>query len=1014
MKILQLKFQNINSLKGEHAINFEEEPLKSNSLFAITGPTGSGKSTLLDVISLALFNQVPRMDKISKSELSKTGAVITRHQKNAYAEVIYQCSAGKYLSHWDIQYNRNHNLNDYEMRLKNLDTNEELDLKKSEVPTQNEILIGLTYTQFIKSIVLAQGEFAKFLKADDSERKQLLEQITGTDIYRRIGMLAYQKANVISNEIDKDKQRIKDIKEELIAKEESKTKQESLSLKKEEKIKLETQKNKLTQQEELFKNASKIADELTYITQQKQETATKVKNFEEANALKIKQHLKTQGFVTDLQNWQNTTQQYTTLAKKLHELKKQEQELVQLKENLLNSANNILKSNVTWEIITKKLEDFRVFINALQQQLKEVRSAYTTEFSHLQQQVNTAGVQFLAKDIKGIETELKLKQTNWKIELEEIENYLVTFSFKETSTASRELEISSLITNAVEAKTRQDQHQKWIEKESKLCKEVLLFSEETERLAPLVNEKKLNYKNVQLEVEKLHLQLNNYNLTVALAVHRSDLKEGEACPLCGASSHPFATHIIDDNKKIELERNISLKKESEKKQEKEFRLTDKELDKLNNQLSTAKKLVAEAREELVTSNKYLKTLDKRLLQFKNEDAWEVCIFNLNELKNKLQQKISVQSLLEKSVSWVLVVSKIKASLEQGTTLKAKKDVLYLGDDSDSQINALKSQIDKASEKESNTKNQLKEITEDERELKNSLKEVEHKLNIKISEAKFASIEEALNSRIKEDIFQELLEHKRMLERQTEALKHQENSIQKQQQEIKKTLTYISPIQLNEDKAIVNKALMNIEEEISVLARVLHNQKEKVEKIKGIQQRIEKLSSKNEKWLLLNEVIGDYKGKRFNDFAQDLSLKYLLNIANKRLAQLSMRYQIDRPTEEETKDLMIIDNDMGSERRSVKTLSGGETFVVSLALALALSDMASQNVSINSLFIDEGFGTLDPETLDQTLDTLERLQAETNKTIGIISHVDALKERIQTQIQLQKNGQGYSTLRVVSS
>lgn len=1014
MKILQLKFQNINSLKGEHAINFEEEPLKSNSLFAITGPTGSGKSTLLDVISLALFNQVPRMDKISKSELSKTGAVITRHQKNAYAEVIYQCSAGKYLSHWDIQYNRNHNLNDYEMRLKNLDTNEELDLKKSEVPTQNEILIGLTYTQFIKSIVLAQGEFAKFLKADDSERKQLLEQITGTDIYRRIGMLAYQKANVISNEIDKDKQRIKDIKEELIAKEESKTKQESLSLKKEEKIKLETQKNKLTQQEELFKNASKIADELTYITQQKQETATKVKNFEEANALKIKQHLKTQGFVTDLQNWQNTTQQYTTLAKKLHELKKQEQELVQLKENLLNSANNILKSNVTWEIITKKLEDFRVFINALQQQLKEVRSAYTIEFSHLQQQVNTAGVQFLAKDIKGIETELKLKQTNWKIELEEIENYLVTFSFKETSTASRELEISSLITNAVEAKTRQDQHQKWIEKESKLCKEVLLFSEETERLAPLVNEKKLNYKNVQLEVEKLHLQLNNYNLTVALAVHRSDLKEGEACPLCGASSHPFATHIIDDNKKIELERNISLKKESEKKQEKEFRLTDKELDKLNNQLSTAKKLVAEAREELVTSNKYLKTLDKRLLQFKNEDAWEVCIFNLNELKNKLQQKISVQSLLEKSVSWVLVVSKIKASLEQGTTLKAKKDVLYLGDDSDSQINALKSQIDKASEKESNTKNQLKETTEDERELKNSLKEVEHKLNIKISEAKFASIEEALNSRIKEDIFQELLEHKRMLERQTEALKHQENSIQKQQQEIKKTLTYISPIQLNEDKAIVNKALMNIEEEISVLARVLHNQKEKVEKIKGIQQRIEKLSSKNEKWLLLNEVIGDYKGKRFNDFAQDLSLKYLLNIANKRLAQLSMRYQIDRPTEEETKDLMIIDNDMGSERRSVKTLSGGETFVVSLALALALSDMASQNVSINSLFIDEGFGTLDPETLDQTLDTLERLQAETNKTIGIISHVDALKERIQTQIQLQKNGQGYSTLRVVSS
>jgi len=82
--------------------------------------------------------------------------------------------------------------------------------------------------------------------------------------------------------------------------------------------------------------------------------------------------------------------------------------------------------------------------------------------------------------------------------------------------------------------------------------------------------------------------------------------------------------------------------------------------------------------------------------------------------------------------------------------------------------------------------------------------------------------------------------------------------------------------------------------------------------------------------------------------------------------------------------------------------------------LALSDLASKKVNINSLFIDEGFGTLDAETLDQTLDTLERLQASTSKTIGIISHVDSLKERINTQIQLAKDGHGYSSLRIVSS
>ena len=164
--------------------------------------------------------------------------------------------------------------------------------------------------------------------------------------------------------------------------------------------------------------------------------------------------------------------------------------------------------------------------------------------------------------------------------------------------------------------------------------------------------------------------------------------------------------------------------------------------------------------------------------------------------------------------------------------------------------------------------------------------------------------------------------------------------------------------------------------------------------------------------MLNELIGDSTGKRFNEFAQDLTLSQLIQLANKRLESLSDRYRIDKPMDDEDDSLMAIDDHMGGQRRSVKTLSGGETFILSLSMALALSDLASKNVEINSLFIDEGFGTLDPEMLDQTLDTLEKLQAESSKTIGIISHVDSLKERIGTQIQLTRNGQGYSSLEIV--
>ena len=133
---------------------------------------------------------------------------------------------------------------------------------------------------------------------------------------------------------------------------------------------------------------------------------------------------------------------------------------------------------------------------------------------------------------------------------------------------------------------------------------------------------------------------------------------------------------------------------------------------------------------------------------------------------------------------------------------------------------------------------------------------------------------------------------------------------------------------------------------------------------------------------------------------------------RRMDLLSDRYRLDMPGKDEDDSLAVIDRHMGDLRRSVKSLSGGETFLVSLSLALALSDLASRQVEIKSLFIDEGFGSLDKVTLDQTIDTLERLQNETSKTIGVISHIEAMQERITTQIRLTRNGQGYSSVEIV--
>lgn len=162
------------------------------------------------------------------------------------------------------------------------------------------------------------------------------------------------------------------------------------------------------------------------------------------------------------------------------------------------------------------------------------------------------------------------------------------------------------------------------------------------------------------------------------------------------------------------------------------------------------------------------------------------------------------------------------------------------------------------------------------------------------------------------------------------------------------------------------------------------------------------------WQHLNGLVGSADGAKYRKFAQGLTLDHLIHLANQQLEQLHGRYQLIRKSNIEL-ELGIIDTWQGDISRDTKTLSGGESFLVSLALALALSDLVSHKTSIESLFLDEGFGTLDGETLEIALDALDRLNAS-GKMIGVISHVEAMKERIAVQIRVHKAvGMGYSQI-----
>jgi exonuclease SbcC len=163
----------------------------------------------------------------------------------------------------------------------------------------------------------------------------------------------------------------------------------------------------------------------------------------------------------------------------------------------------------------------------------------------------------------------------------------------------------------------------------------------------------------------------------------------------------------------------------------------------------------------------------------------------------------------------------------------------------------------------------------------------------------------------------------------------------------------------------------------------------------------------EVWKTLHELIGSADGKKFKVFAQSLTLDALLLHANAHLQELARRYRLMRVPGHDL-DLQVVDQDMGDEMRGLASLSGGESFLVSLALALGLASLTSETTQVETLFIDEGFGTLDPETLEVALATLDALQA-TGRQVGIISHVSGLAERIGVQVRVVKQGGGRSRL-----
>jgi exonuclease SbcC len=289
-----------------------------------------------------------------------------------------------------------------------------------------------------------------------------------------------------------------------------------------------------------------------------------------------------------------------------------------------------------------------------------------------------------------------------------------------------------------------------------------------------------------------------------------------------------------------------------------------------------------------------------------------------------------------------------------------------------------------------------------------LERAEKQLKERIKGAGFEDEAEYLSARLTEEE-QELLadQEKSFIREKTEIEGLRKNRSETLASEREKRLTYQSMETLKESINTCESDLKQIMADIGGISNILNEDEKQREKQKYRIKNIEAQKKEHVRWDNLHQLIGSADGKKFRNYAQGLTFEMMTAHANRQLRKMTDRYLLIRDVSQPL-ELNVIDNYQAGEIRSTKNLSGGESFIVSLALALGLSQMASRNVRVDSLFLDEGFGTLDDDALETALETLAGLQQE-GKLIGVISHVAALKERISTQIQVTPETGGRSVL-----
>lgn len=1126
MRFQRLTIHNIASIE-DTVIDFEAKPLVDSEVFLITGKTGAGKSTILDAICLALFATTPRFENTKMQGDTNDGEkqmsvddprqLMRRNTGEAFATLTFVGSNGvHYEATWSVSRARKKadgNIQPKSWQLKNLDT-DFIYSKDKEIEAEIKNAIGLDFNQFCRTTMLAQGEFTRFLNSKDEEKAEILEKITGMDIYSKIGKKISDITKLKLADYESAKKRIEDTV--ILTDEQIEDRKKEID-----------RLNALEKENNLLKN-NEIArrDWLVKDNELNNEVRTATNKLHDDNAVVESDDFKRKDNI--VKNWNETIEVRGWLA----ETKKAKSAIDNQKDNVKNLAEKFASllgghQSAVEEIhkIGQQIAEIDAFLSAEKTKDSIYKNAQTIvgnlnaiaegrdTIAQCEKEI-TKSEKILKEEYIPIFEKIKGEETKAKKELEELENqvkgmeetveklqlpklrrqkddikdliskidsamqFLGTLAHEKKrrddmmknlsgrfeSIKNDEDASKDMVKPIEEAKIKMDTTKEIYDRQidtvdkfatslrSKLrvgdvcpvCRQKIeseLPHEDV--LSNLVSDLKEKYQNAEKEYKdlvekktkldaKIDSESNSYNRDKELfdndnSVSVAEQKASEACAKCGISSLSGSTPTDLDSKKnaaADFQKAIDFKlhegdeKEKELKSQRGARDSKRnQVDFLSQRIKNGEIKINDLRGEIDKKNEIIKTknadvskAEGNVRSFVSDVAWKTdwltlpkeFAAELTAAAERYDENVrSRQTLVEnqgraktncenvgKVIGQILATSPGWKSLMPSASGNIA-NLLDRANDINTAVTQATTQLTSAEHDFSENRTKVDDFLKTHPGIdENALTY----LNTISRESKDSV--ESFVGRLKENVVRSVT----LLSKANEVLV-----------EHRKT----KPV-FDEGETIdtLNQRIKDIDNETSAkiemrgaINRELDSDKDKKAELGLLIKDRDGKKAVYDRWSRLDALLGDATGKTFRKIAQSYVLSSLIRSANTYMKTLTDRYILK--VTPGTFVISIEDAYQGYVSRAASTISGGESFLVSLSLALALSDIG-QTLSVDTLFIDEGFGTLSGEPLQNAVNTLRSLHTKVGRHVGIISHVEELQERIPVQIQVNQEGNNSSS------